>query len=140
LIELQRKRLTIPTCWSKGFLLNCGDDGNGEVSGRKRRSSEEVKRLVTEFESSVLGQNEFCPESGFGAEHLAAKYINRTLSAIRKSPEDLLRVESEPLRLRICDSLNCLTLLAAMLKKLNPTIPIDEWARLCSLAEHHNTN
>jgi integrase len=32
--------------------------GNQEVPGRKRRSSEEIKRLVLEFETSGLRQNE----------------------------------------------------------------------------------
>jgi hypothetical protein len=32
----------------------------GEVSVRKRRSRQEIKRLVTEFESSGLRQSEFC--------------------------------------------------------------------------------
>jgi hypothetical protein len=32
----------------------------GEVSVRKRRSRQEIKRLVTEFETSGLRQSEFC--------------------------------------------------------------------------------
>jgi hypothetical protein len=33
-----------------------------EVSGRKRRSREEIQRLMMEFESSGLQKNEFCRE------------------------------------------------------------------------------
>jgi hypothetical protein len=33
-----------------------------EVSGRKRRSREEIQRLTMEFELSGLRQNEFCRE------------------------------------------------------------------------------
>jgi hypothetical protein len=38
---------------------------NQEVPGRKRRSSEEVKRLVVEFEAIGLRQNEFYCNHGF---------------------------------------------------------------------------
>src|SRR5436853_451815 len=37
---------------------------NQEVPARKRRSSEEVKRLVLEFEASGLRRNEFCRNRG----------------------------------------------------------------------------
>ena len=41
-----------------------------EVSGRKRRSSAEIKRLVTEFQSSGLRQNEFCRNHGLALSSL----------------------------------------------------------------------
>ena len=37
---------------------------NREVGARKRRSRDEVKRLVAEFETSGLRQNEFCRTRG----------------------------------------------------------------------------
>jgi hypothetical protein len=43
---------------------------NEEVSGRKRRSSKEIKRLVVEFEASGLRQNEFCRNHGLALSTL----------------------------------------------------------------------
>jgi|SRR5271163_124882 len=37
---------------------------SGEVKVRKRRSSQEIRRLVTEFEASGLRQVEFCNKHG----------------------------------------------------------------------------
>src|SRR5271165_2186041 len=49
----------------RAFLLDCRDDWKPRKSlGRKRRSSEEIKRLVFEFEASGLRQNEFCRNHG----------------------------------------------------------------------------
>jgi hypothetical protein len=42
---------------------------NQEVPGRRRRSGEEIKRLVLEFEASGLRKTSFS-ESRFGVEHL----------------------------------------------------------------------
>jgi hypothetical protein len=47
-----------------------GNAGGG--SGRKRRSSEEIKRLVTEFETSGLRQKRVLPQSLVGVGQLAA--------------------------------------------------------------------
>jgi|SRR5438132_14275475 hypothetical protein len=43
---------------------------NQEVGARKRRSSEQVKRLVVEFEASGLRQNEFCRTRGMALSTL----------------------------------------------------------------------
>lgn len=43
---------------------------NQEVGGRKRRSSEEVKGLVVEFETSGLGREEFCQTRGMALSTL----------------------------------------------------------------------
>ena len=51
-----------------------------EVSGRKRRSSAEIKRLVTEFQSSGLRQNEFCRNHG-----LALSSLQRQLKKRRRT-------------------------------------------------------
>jgi transposase-like protein len=52
---------------------------NGEVVGRKRRSSQEVQRLVTEFESSGLRQSEFCRKEGLGLGTLRRQLKRRQL-------------------------------------------------------------
>lgn len=44
--------------------------GNQEIPGRKRRSSEEIKRLVLEFEASGLRQNVFCRNQGLALSTL----------------------------------------------------------------------
>ena len=41
-----------------------------EVGARKRRSSEEVKRLVVEFEASGLRRNDFCRTRGIALSTL----------------------------------------------------------------------
>ena len=46
-----------------------------EVSGRKRRSSAEIKRLVTEFQTSGLRQNEFCRNHGLALSSLQRQRI-----------------------------------------------------------------
>jgi hypothetical protein len=43
---------------------------NQEVGARKRRSSEEVKRLVVEFEASGLRRNDFCRARGIALSTL----------------------------------------------------------------------
>ena len=43
---------------------------NQEVEARKRRSSEEVRRLVVEFEASGLRRNEFCRTRGMALSTL----------------------------------------------------------------------
>src|SRR5260370_36901253 len=43
---------------------------NQQVEARKRRSSEEVKRLVVEFEASGLRRNEFCRARGMALSTL----------------------------------------------------------------------
>ena len=52
---------------------------NQEVSGRKRRSSEEIKRLVVEFEASGLRQNEFCRNHGLALSTLQRQLKKRRL-------------------------------------------------------------
>jgi hypothetical protein len=46
-------------------------------SGRKRRSSAEIKRLVTEFQSSGLRQNEFCRNHGLSLSSLQRQLKKR---------------------------------------------------------------
>ena len=53
--------------------------GNQEVPGRRRRSSEEVKRLVLEFEASGLRQNEFCRNHGLALSTLRRQLKKRRL-------------------------------------------------------------
>ena len=48
-----------------------------EVSGRKRRSSAEIKRLVTEFQTSGLRQNEFCRNHGLALSSLQRQLKKR---------------------------------------------------------------
>jgi hypothetical protein len=43
--------------------------GNEEIPGRKRRSSQEIQRLVLEFEASGSRQNEFCRNHGLALKH-----------------------------------------------------------------------
>ena len=49
-----------------------------EVSGRKRRSSAEIQRLVTEFQSSGLRQNEFCRNHGLALSSLQRQLKKRS--------------------------------------------------------------
>jgi hypothetical protein len=57
--RLPSKRLSIHICSSYGFFAGLFQmTGNQEVPGRKRRSGDEIKRLVFEFEASGLRQNE----------------------------------------------------------------------------------
>ena len=52
---------------------------NQEVQARKRRSSEEIKRLVLEFEASGLRQNEFCRNHGLALSILRRQLKKRRL-------------------------------------------------------------
>ena len=49
------------------------------VQGRKRRSSEEVKRLVLEFKASGLRRKEFCLARGMALSTLRRHLKNRCL-------------------------------------------------------------
>jgi hypothetical protein len=53
--------------------------GKQEIPGRKRRSSEEIRRLVLEFEASVLRQNEFCRNHGLVLSTLQRQLKRRRL-------------------------------------------------------------
>ena len=53
---------------------------NQEVPGRKRRSSEEIKRLVAEFEASGLRQHEFCRNHGLALSTLQRQLKKRRLA------------------------------------------------------------
>jgi hypothetical protein len=53
---------------------------NQEIPGRKRRSSEEIKRLVSEFEASGLRQNEFCRNHGLALSTLQRQLKKRRLA------------------------------------------------------------
>jgi hypothetical protein len=75
-------------------MINCVDDRNGEVVVRKRRSSEEVRRLVTEFESSGLGQNEFCRKEGLALSTLRRQLKRRQAGKSQSAAgKGLVRVE-----------------------------------------------
>ena len=50
---------------------------NQEVPGRRRRSGEEIKRLVLEFEASGLRQNEFCRNHGLALSTLQRRLKRR---------------------------------------------------------------
>jgi hypothetical protein len=52
---------------------------NQEVPRRKRRSGEEIKRLVLEFEASGLRQNEFCRNHGLALSTLQRQLKRRRL-------------------------------------------------------------
>jgi hypothetical protein len=60
---------------------------NQEVSGRRRRSGEEIKRLVLEFEASGLRQNEFCRNHG-----LALSTLQRQLKKRRSDKNEVKEV------------------------------------------------
>jgi AraC-like DNA-binding protein len=53
---------------------------NQEVPGRKRRTGEEIKRLVLEFEASGLRQNEFCRNHGLALSTLQRQLKKRRLN------------------------------------------------------------
>ena len=57
---------------------------NQEVKTRKRRSREEVKRLVAEFEASGIPQNEFCRSRGIVVSTLQ-RHLKRHGSAVGKA-------------------------------------------------------
>jgi hypothetical protein len=60
---------------------------NQEVPGRRRRSGEEIKRLVLEFEASGLRQNEFCRNHG-----LALSTLQRQLKRRRSDKSEVKEV------------------------------------------------
>jgi hypothetical protein len=53
---------------------------NQEGAGRKRRSGEEIKRLVFEFEASGLRQKEFCRNHGLALSTLQRQLKKRRLN------------------------------------------------------------
>jgi transposase-like protein len=57
---------------------------NQEGPGRRRRSGEEIKRLVLEFEASGLRQNEFCRKHG-----LALSTLQRRLKRSRSDKSEV---------------------------------------------------
>ena len=54
---------------------------NQEIPERKRRSREEIKRLVSEFESSGLGLAEFCRNHGLALSILQRHLKRRRLQS-----------------------------------------------------------
>lgn len=64
-----------------------------EVSGRKRRSREEIQRLMMEFESSGLGQNEFCRRHGLALSTLQRQLKKRRLDQGEAKSSRLVAVE-----------------------------------------------
>jgi hypothetical protein len=57
--------------------LTVGMTENQEVPGRKRRSSEEIKRLVIEFDTIGLRQNEFRQNHGLALSTLQRQLKKR---------------------------------------------------------------
>src|SRR6516162_6267047 len=67
---------------------------NQVVGVRKRRSSEEIKRLVVEFEASGLGRNEFCRTRGIALSTLRRHLKNHGWGAAgAKAGSRLVAVE-----------------------------------------------
>ena len=67
---------------------------NGKVVGRKRRSSQEVQRLVREFECSGLRVSEFCRKQGLAASTLRRQLRRRQLGKCETNHSGaLVRVE-----------------------------------------------
>ena len=64
-----------------------------EVSGRKRRSREEIQRLMMEFESSGLRQNEFCRKHGLALSTLQRQLKKRRLDQGEAKSSRLVAVE-----------------------------------------------
>ena len=60
-----------------------------EVKVRKRRSSQEIRRLVTESEASELRQVEFCNKHGLALSTLQRGLKKRRTEAGRQGVEDL---------------------------------------------------
>ena len=81
--DLYRKRHSITQhphlLAAREFCSTIGMTENGEVVGRKRRGSQEVQRLVTEFESSGLRQREFCRKQGLALSTLRRQLKRRKL-------------------------------------------------------------
>jgi len=67
--------------------------GNQEVPGRKRRSREEIKRLVLEFEASGLRQNEFCRSHGLALSTLQRQLKRRRSDQGEANSSRLVAVE-----------------------------------------------
>jgi hypothetical protein len=76
--------------------------GNQEVPGRKRRSGEEVKRLVLEFEASGLRQNESCRNHGLALSTLQRQLRKRRVDQINPG---VLRPETLERKARRCKPL-----------------------------------
>jgi len=79
-----------------------------EVSGRKRRSREEIQRLMVEFESSGLRQNEFCRKHGLALSTLQRQLKKRRLDAaatvLRESEKRLRELaDNAPVMIWITD-------------------------------------
>jgi hypothetical protein len=66
---------------------------NQEIPARKRRSSEEIKRLVLEFEASGLRQNEFCRKYGLALSTLQRQIRKRRLDPGKAKSNRLVAVE-----------------------------------------------
>src|SRR5208282_513335 len=64
-----------------------------EVSGRKRRSREEIQWLMMEFESSGLRQNEFCRKHGLALSTLQRQLKKRRLDQNRDWWPNQLKLE-----------------------------------------------
>ena len=64
-----------------------------EVSGRKRRSREEIQRLMMEFEASGLRQNEFCRKRGLALSTLQRQLKKRRLDQGQAKSNRLVAVE-----------------------------------------------
>lgn len=67
--------------------------GNQEVPGGKRRSREEIRRLVLEFEASGLRQNEFCRNHGLALSTLQRQLRRRRLDQGEAKSSRLVAVE-----------------------------------------------
>jgi hypothetical protein len=64
-----------------------------EVSGCKRRSREEIQRLMLEFESSGSRQNEFCRKHGLALSTLQRRLKKRRLDQGEAKSSRLVAVE-----------------------------------------------
>jgi transposase-like protein len=66
---------------------------NQEVPVRKRRSREEIRRLMMEFESSGLRQNEFCRKHGLALSTLQRQLKKQRLDQGEAKSNRLVAVE-----------------------------------------------
>jgi hypothetical protein len=66
---------------------------NQEIPRRKRRSSEEIKRLVLEFEASGLGQSEFCRRHSLAMSALRRQVRKRRFNQGEAPSNRLVAVE-----------------------------------------------
>jgi transposase-like protein len=64
-----------------------------EVPGRKRRSREEIQRLMMDFESSGLRQNEFCRKHGLALSTLQRQLKKRRLNQGEAKSSPLVAVQ-----------------------------------------------